>query len=143
MPRILRRILAVLAGIVVAFVVVMLTDLLVGGIFPPPPGTDVRDPESMAAAIGAMPVIALALMVIGWGVASAVGAFVAVRITPERRRSAGHLVALLLLIATMANLAMLPHPAWMWVAALIAVPLLGWVGARMGAGGADERVILA
>lgn len=139
MSRVVRRIVAVLAGTVVAFIVVMLTDLLVGSMYPPPAGTDVRDPESMRTAIAAMPLPALLLMVVGWALAAGVGAFVAVRMTPERRASAGHLVALLLLLATLVNLAMLPHPGWMWAAALLAVPVVGWVGARLGAAAQRSR----
>jgi len=139
MPRLLRRIIAVLVGTAVAFTVVMLVDLLVGSMHPVPEGTDVRDAESMAAVIAGMPVSALVVMVAGWALAAAIGAFVAVRLTPERRASAGHLVALLFLLATLANLAMLPHPGWMWAAALVALPLAGWLGARTGTGWGEAR----
>ena len=133
MSPILRRVLAGFVGTVAALVVVSLSDALVARMYPWPAGTDMRNAESFAAAIEAVPLPGLLLMVIGWGVAAGIGAFVAVRLSVERTTTVGFVVAGLLLLATVANLAMLPHPRWMWIAPLLVVPLLGWLGARAGA----------
>nr|ASV46983.1 hypothetical protein [uncultured bacterium] len=133
MPPILRRVLAVLAGTIAAMVVVTLMDGVVGRLYPLPEGTDVRDPEVMRTAIAALPFAALALLVVGWAIAAAVGAFVAVRLTRDGWTGAGITVVVLLLAATVANLLMLPHPAWVWPAALLLVPAAGLGGARAAA----------
>jgi hypothetical protein len=135
MSPLLRRVLAGVVGAVSAVAIVSLSDALVTRAYPLPAGTDTGNSESLAAAIQGMPSAALLLMVAGWGLAAGVGAFVAVRLSAERRTGIGFIVAGILLLATIANLAMLPHPRWMWVAALVVVPLLGWLGARAGSAG--------
>jgi hypothetical protein len=139
MSPLLRGVLAVLAGAAVAILVVSLADLLVGRIYPLPPGTDMRDAASMAAAIAAMPVAALLLLLAGWAAAAAAGAFVGVRMTAGRYVWIGLIVTGLFLVATISNLAALPHPVWMWPAALVLIPLCGWLGARAGASTRDPR----
>ena len=130
MSSLRRRVLAIVAGVVTAMIVVSLADLVVGMLYPMPVGTNVRDAESMAAAIAALPTIALALLTVGWALGTGVGAFVAVRLTPERLLSVGLIVAVVLLLATISNLLALPHPGWMWPAALVLIPALGWLGAH-------------
>jgi hypothetical protein len=128
MSSLRRRVLAIVAGIVTAMAVVSLADLLIGRVFPMPVGTDVRDAVSMAAAIASMPTIALALLILGWALGTGIGAFTALI-------SVGLIVAVVLLLATISNLLALPHPRWMWPAALVSVPLLGWLGAHAAARG--------
>lgn len=131
---VLRRVLAVVAGAAISILVVMLSDGLVASLHPLPEGTDLSDPEAMRAAIGDLPVTAMLLLVLGWAVATAAGAYLAVRMTPDRWRPAGWIVTALLLLATVANLAMLPHPVWMWPAALVLIPLAGWLAIRAASG---------
>ena len=133
MPPFLRNVVAVMIGAVVAIAVVSISDLVVGSIYPMPAGTDMRDAESMSAAIAALPATAMVLLLVGWALAAGIGAFVAVRISAGHRMGFGLGVAALLLLATIANLAALPHPVWMWPGALVLIPLLGWGGARAAA----------
>jgi hypothetical protein len=54
------------------------------------------------------------------------------------RVSGGHaryglVVAALLLIATIANLRALPHPTWLWAAAILLIPAAGWTVSRASA----------
>jgi hypothetical protein len=133
MSPLLRAVLSVLAGAAIAIVVVSLSDVLVGRIYPLPSGTDLRDVESMTAAIAAMPTPPLLILLAGWGIAAGAGAFAAVRLAAGRPMFVGLIVTALFLLATISNLAALPHPAWMWPGALVLIPLVGWLGARAGA----------
>lgn len=132
MPPLLVRILGVVAGVAVAMGIVLLVDGAAHRLSPPPAGLDTSDPDAVRAALARTPLAALALMVLGWTVAAGVGAFVGSRIDPRRQPGPGLVVAGVFLAATIANLAMLPHPAWMWVGPLVLVPLAGWFGARAG-----------
>jgi hypothetical protein len=104
----------------------------VGRVYPLPSGLELSNAEAARAAIAAVPLVALLLLVTGWALAGGIGAFVAVRLAPEHRMAVGLVVAGLLVLATAANMAMLPHPVWMWPASLVLIPLLGWMGARVG-----------
>jgi hypothetical protein len=132
MSSAVRNVLAVLGGAVAAVAVVALSDMTVGRVYPLPSGLELSNAEAARAAIAAVPLVALLLLVIGWALAGGIGAFVAVRLAPEHRMAVGLVVAGLLVLATAANLAMLPHPVWMWPASLVLIPLLGWMGARVG-----------
>jgi hypothetical protein len=132
MPPLARNVLAVIAGAACAFAVVVLTDVLVGQLHPLPHGLDSTDREAARAAVASVPAGILLVLVTGWALAAGVGAFCAVRSSASRAPTAGLVVTGILLLATMANLAMIPHPVWMWPGAMILIPLLGWLGVRRG-----------
>lgn len=125
-----RLILAILCGILAAFGVVMLTDVVVHALSPGTPSAP-GTPE-METYVAGLPVAPLAAFAIGCGVAAAVGAFIAARFG---RRGAwpGWVVAGLLLLATAANFAMIAHPVWVVAASVILILAAGWAAAQAGA----------
>jgi hypothetical protein len=139
MPPLARNVLAVVAGAVCAFAVVVLTDLLAAQLYPLPHGLDTSDREAARAAVASVPTGVLLVVVSGWALAAGIGAFCAVRASATRTPTPGLIVAAILLLATIANLAMIPHPAWMWPAAVVLIPVLGWLGVRRGVATARPR----
>jgi hypothetical protein len=131
MPATIRSALVLLAGVVAAVVVVMLMDGIVGRIYPLAPGIDLRNPENMRQAIAALPAAAFVLLVVGWALAAGVGAYIAARFATHARATHGLIVALFVLVATASNLARIPHPVWMWPAAIILIPLAGWTATSL------------
>lgn len=130
MPSALRRVLAVVLGAASGMIVVFLCDGAVAGRYPVPEDLDLSDPDRLRAAILEMPAEAMPLILLGWVLAAAVGGFVAARV--GRSRGPGWVVTLFLLAATVANLAAIPHPLWMWPAALALIPLAGWSATALG-----------
>ncbi len=113
-----RRIFAVVAGVVVAVVIVMLINHLADALSPQPPGVDLE----RAIEEGDLPtVINFALVLGGWLVAAWAGGSVASRTGHER----GPLLLYtgLFTAFTVTNLVNAPHPTWMWVGGLLGVPL--------------------
>lgn len=131
MPPMVRSIMVVLAGLVASIVVVSGTDAIVSGLYPLPPGTDATDREALRQAAAALPVSAFVILLVGWSLASLAGSFVGARWAGRAPVAHGALVALILLAATVANLVAIPHPIWMWPAALILIPVAGWAGVRL------------
>ena len=127
----IRSALVLFAGVVAAVLVVMLMDQVVGRVYPLPPDTDIRNPESLRQAIAGLPAGAFVLLCVGWALAAGVGAYVAARLATHARAIHGLIVALFVLVATLANLMRIPHPVWMWPAAIILIPLLGWVATKL------------
>jgi hypothetical protein len=127
----IRSALVLLAGVVAAVLVVVLVDALVGSIYPLPEGTDLNDRAAMRAAVAAMPTAAFALLLGGWVVAAAAGAYLAARLARRSPALHGLIVALFVMMATIANLAAIPHPVWLWPAAIILIPAAGWAATRM------------
>ncbi|HXE57829.1 MAG TPA: hypothetical protein VNK43_07505 [Gemmatimonadales bacterium] len=133
MPNAVRRMLAVVAGLVVAVAVVLLGDFVASRLWTPPSGTDLAGADGLRAAMASIPRRALVAVLLGWVAAAAAGAFVATRVSPARGRVHGHIVTVLLLAATIANLLAIPHPAWVWVGAVVLIPVAGWLAARAAA----------
>jgi hypothetical protein len=129
----LKLVLAILAGIVIAFAIVFATDAafhaLVSSSTPPP---DPSDSEAMRTYVALQPVGVLVTMVAGWAVAAFVGALVAARFG-GRGEWPGWVVTGLFLAATVANFAMVTHPIWMVAAAVLLIVAAGWLGSRTGA----------
>ena len=143
MPNALRQVVSVAGGIVAALVLITAGDATASAIHPLPPGLDFTDREAVRRALAAVPPAAAALLVAGWAAGAGIGAWTAARSATGRRFALGVLVAGFVLVATIANLSMIPHPVWMWPAALLAIPLAGLAGARAGARGtppADDDV---
>ena len=113
----LRSILAVLAGLVVAWITVSLSEFASMHAFPPPPGVDVRDPQQLAALVAQMPVGALGLVLAGWVVGALDGGLVATLIS--KRRVPAIVVGVLVMLGAFLMVAMVPHPMWMSIAGVL------------------------
>jgi hypothetical protein len=111
----LRSILAVIGGLAAAFVVVTLFDVLSIMMFPLPPGFDTTDPAAMQALAETLPVTAFIILTVGWAVASFAGSWVAGRIGNHAPFVHSMVFTGLFLIVGIANLLLIPHPAWVWV----------------------------
>jgi hypothetical protein len=130
MPPALRRALAVLAGVGVAIGIVFAVEAINARIYPLPPGTDYSDPEQMRAVMTRLPRAALVIVLLGWGLATVVGAWIAARVA-GRRQGPAWTVGVVLLAAAVFNLLELPHPFWFWVAGVALFLPAAWLGARL------------
>ncbi|WP_332639971.1 hypothetical protein [Brevundimonas sp.] len=132
----LRPILSIAGGVIIAFVIVMAGDMISqslaasAGAAP----TDMNDRAAMEAYVAGLSTAVLFAMLATWTVAAFAAAFVAARFG---RRGAwpGWVASGLFLCATAANLLMIPHPGWMAVAGVVLVIAAGWFGARVGSRG--------
>jgi hypothetical protein len=131
MHPMIRSALVLFGAVVLAAIVVVLMDAVVGRIYPLPAGVDTRDPESLRKAVAGMPNAAFVLLVVGWALAAGAGSYFAARLATHAHRTHGLIVALFVLVATIANLAAIPHPIWLWPAAFILIPAAGWAGTRL------------
>lgn len=127
----IRSALVLLGGVIAAVFVVILMDTLVGNIYSLPSGTDATNPESLRQAVAALPVAAFLILVAGWVLAGGVGSYIAARLATHARAIHGMIVALFVLVATVANLAKIPHPFWLWPATIILIPAAGWAAAKL------------
>jgi hypothetical protein len=118
-----RSILGVILGLVVATAVFLVFETVGMMLYPLPPGVNLTDQEALRAAIATLPGGALLVVLLGYIVGTFCGAAVAVLVA--RRAPVVHALVVcgVVMAAGVANLASLPHPAWFWVAALAAYPL--------------------
>ena len=128
----LRTILGIVAGVVVAFVVLMGLEMAGHAAMPPPAGLDPADPEDLKQMVASASTAAKAWVVFAWFAAVVAGGWVARRLS--RASWAGWVIAGLIVVGGIANIMMIPHPLWMQIAAVAAPLLGGWLVTRLPAG---------
>jgi len=126
----LRSVLAVFIGLLVGFLIVAGGETLGHHVYPPPPGIDPSKPESIAAVMRQMPAAAFAPLLIAWAAGTFAGAWVAARIASRWKLGHGMIVGNMFLVATVAMLLMMPHPAWVWVVGISETLLAAYLGSK-------------
>ena len=126
-----RGVVAVILGLLLAFAITFAVEGLNARIYPPPPGVDLANPESVKAMMALMPRAALIVVLVGWFVSALLGTALAARFA----RPAGWpplTVGILLLAVAVMQMYVIPHPVWFWVVGVAIYPVATWLGARLG-----------
>ena len=127
-----KNIAAGVAGIVIAGALVWLVEMIGHSVYPPPPGLDFANPEAMRTYIATMPVGAFLFVGGAWFIATLAGTFAACKIGDAKPMIFAIVVGGLMLIATAANLMMIPHPMWFSISGIIGIIVAAWLGMRLG-----------
>jgi hypothetical protein len=127
----LRSILAVVSGIIVAFSVITIAGLVGHALWPAGDNVDFADRESVRAFIAKMPVAALVFVAVSDGVGTFVGAVAVAAIARRRKVTLAMTLGALVMAAGVGNLVLIPHPAWFWVADLAVYLPAAYAGARL------------
>jgi len=130
----IRNIGAALAGIVTAFVIVVLVEKVGLMIYPPPADLDFSDPEAIRPYIATLPFLALLFPMIAWVIGTFVGSLVASKIGTAKPLLFSGIVGGLIFVATIANLIMIPHPIWFSIVSLVAIAASAWFAAKVASG---------
>jgi hypothetical protein len=121
-----RTILGMLAGVVVAVLVIMAMEMLGHRFYPPPPGLDPTDPANEAAFaqfVAAMPFGGKLMLLLAWLLGTFAGALVAARIA-RHQTAAALLVALVVISGVIGMIMSIPHPTWLGIlGVLLPIPV--------------------
>jgi hypothetical protein len=128
---ILRRVGAVIVGMIVAFLLVAGAEGIAHKVYPPPPGTNMQDMAQVKAFVATLPLSVLLIVLTGWLIATFVATWLAARIA--QTPIPGYIVGALLLCAGIANAFIIPQPVWFSIASIVIYIGATWVGARAGA----------
>ena len=127
----LRKLFGGLAGIIAAFVVITLVQMIGHQVIPPPSGMNPADPDSIREAMASLPIGAFLFVLLSYFLGAFTGSFVATWLGGVRVRTSAIVVGGLVFAATVANLVMIPHPIWFSVVALAGIPVAAFFGARL------------
>ena len=128
----LRRILAVATGIVVAMAVVVAVEALGSLVFRPPPGMDPTNADSVRANMPNVAVGALLVVLLAWALGGLAGSYVVARLVSAREALLGFIVGGFVLAGGLAALLQYSHPVWFIVAGPLAVIGATVLGVRLG-----------
>ncbi len=127
----MRNVLAAVVGIGVALATILLFDWIALFLHPMPEGLDKNDSAALAEHIGSAPIESLVVLISGWFVAAFDGVFLACLIGRAQRYLFAILVAGLVLVATVSNLILIPHPLWVTAAGPVLILLAAWLATRV------------
>lgn len=129
--RVMKRVFAIIIGVVAGFAIIFIGDATTHALSPLPHGLDYTNRAEMREYIASVPLYVLIIMVIFWLASSFLGAMLASRLHRIEWKRTSLITGGILMAAAILNLAMLPHPGWMWISALAgyipAALLGGWL----------------
>ncbi len=114
----MKRVLAVLAGLVVGVLVIFLAEAIEMAIFPPPANFNPNDPEQLKALMANAPALSLVLVLIGYFLGAFVGGMVATTIIKGTTWMPALIVGAVLTVLGLINLIAIPHPIWFTISGL-------------------------
>ena len=129
MNPLLRKLLAIVGGVVVGGTVVALSETVGHSIYPPPADINVKDPEDLKRLLDVMPLQAKLLVVAAWFLGAFAGAWAAIRIGGENRL--GWTIGLVFAALSIMTVLSIPHPLWMTVCAIILPFVAAWLAIRV------------
>jgi len=127
----IRNAAAIIGGIVIAFLTVMLVDMLNHTIYPPPPGLDFSNPDASRPYLDTLPVGAFLLIMASSVIAAFIGTLVACYAGTIRPQNCAIIVGGMVFAATVANFIAIPHPLWLAIATLLGVVVSAWLAMQL------------
>lgn len=134
MRKVIRSVLAVIAGFVAASAVMMLIETANGRVLYPELGRlaqGMTDREAIRVLLANAPVGAFLVVLLGWVLGSLVGGFLAARIVWNAPVAHALVLGGLLTLAGIANNFMLPPPGWFWIPSVVVFLPAAYAGARL------------
>lgn len=134
MPKVLRNVLAVLAGVVIGGAVNMALIMVSPSLIPPPAGVDVTDTESLSRSIHLFEPRHFVMPFLAHALGTLAGALAAWLIAGSRKLAIALAVGVVFLAGGVSASFMIPAPAWfIALDLLVAYIPMAWFGARLGA----------
>jgi hypothetical protein len=131
--KVLRGVLAVVVGFIVASAVMMCVEFVNGHVLYPGLGqaaAGLTDREAVRQVMAAAPTGAFLVVLAGWILGSVAGGYVAAKITAVAPMRHAIITGALLMLAGIANNLMLAPPTWFWISLVVFLPS-AWLGGKM------------
>ncbi len=132
---ILRSVLAVILGIVLAGFLIWAVEGIGHRVYPVPEGVDLTNPQAVAAFIDEAPLGALLFVILAWGVGTLAGGWLAVMVAGRSATLHAMIVGAVMLAGGIMNMVMIPHPPWFWILGVLVFLPAAWLGARLAPAG--------
>lgn len=114
-----KKVLAVIAGVLVGFIIVFIGDGTTHKLHPPPEGLDYMDKAAFQSYVSAIPTYIMVIMLNFWLLSSFIGGMISALINKPGWKTSALITGSILMAAALLNLAMNPHPTWMWIVVIV------------------------
>jgi hypothetical protein len=128
---VIRNVIAVVAGIIIAFGLIMLIEKIGHMIYPPPADLDWSDPAVIRPYIATLPILALLFPLFAWMAGTFFGSLAACFIGRARPLAFPGIVGGLVLAGTVANFIIIPHPLWFSILSVIGIASSAWLAMQL------------
>ena len=132
--RVMLPVVAVVVGMIVAFIFMIAIESYSHSIYPTPEGLNPMDPadkEKFQAFLDTAPLGMFGIVLLGHIVASFFGGFIASLINKRRSRRAALVVGMLLTMAGIVNLSAFVYPTWFGIMDLPCYIIFAWLGSKL------------
>jgi hypothetical protein len=126
-----RLIVGLIVGVLAGGLTVGIVESIGHLIFPPPPGLDASNPETIKILMAQIPLQAKIAVVVAWALGTLMGGSVGAFIAKRGPVPAWWIGGILFSMAA-STMFMIPHPAWMWIAAIAATIIGSYAAGRIG-----------
>ncbi|MDR6458713.1 uncharacterized protein YacL [Chryseobacterium vietnamense] len=111
----LRRILAVLAGLIVGSICITVVEKIGHALYPPPAEAAAGDMEALKEYVDQAPFMALFFVIIAYALAAIVSGFTASKISNNGKSTSAVICGVIFLLMTIYMMISLPSPIWFWI----------------------------
>lgn len=126
----LKRILSIIAGLATAVVVIMIVEAISHALFPVTP-IDMNNKEAMKTFMENLPTGAIAMVLAAWVIGAFFGGMVATLVNKDNGQRNSIVIGIIILVLSILNLIVLPHPIWMWIGAIALIVPAAWAGHKL------------
>ncbi|MFY0482396.1 hypothetical protein ACI6PS_07295 [Flavobacterium sp. PLA-1-15] len=127
----IRKILAVIGGLVAGGIVITLVEMVARQLHPFPEGIKMDDFAALAEHASKAPLSAQIAILVGYALGAITAGFVATIIAKDGKKIYATICASLFIISTIINLSMIETPIWFWIIALLLWIPLAHLGHRL------------
>ncbi len=131
----IRKLLAIIIGLVVAGIIVMLIQKLGHSLYPPPAGMDLNDQAFMTEYVASLPWGPLAFVLASYFAATLAGGWIAASIAGQFPLAFAGTIGAIMLAGAIWNVYTIPHPPWFTITAIAVIV----VASLLAAGFASRR----
>ncbi|MDR3023221.1 hypothetical protein [Chryseobacterium sp.] len=111
----LRRILAVVVGLIVGSICITVVEKIGHYLYPPPTEAAAGDMEALKVYINDAPFMALFIIILAYALAAVVSGFTASKISNNGKPAAAVICGIIFLLMTIYMMVSLPTPIWFWI----------------------------
>ncbi len=111
----LRRILAVIAGIIVGSIGIWLIERVGHSLYPFPEGLKPTDIEGFKTYVENLPFMGKFIVILGYALGALLSGFVATKVANNNKPTAAIICGIIFMFFTIYNMVVLPTPIWFWV----------------------------